>query len=170
MRKLILLAAFALAVPAHAQETGKPGVGASNATAPALAAAQRLVDETLRGPFVRQMAASGWPTLAQTIRARNPGISDAVLDEIETAYVDELEEAIVSLMAEMPPVYARYFTADELNELLAFQTSALGRKALQVQPKIMGEVMPRMMQRLPQVQAAVQAALRERFKDRDVKI
>ena len=159
-----------LAAPAHAQETGQPGVGASNATAPAIAAAQRLIDETLRGPFVRQMAASGWPSLAQTIRAANPGISDDVLREIETAYLDELEAAMVSLMSEMPQVYARHFTADELNDLLAFQTSPLGRKAMEVQPKIMGEIMPRMMSRLPQVQAAVQEALRERFRDWDVKI
>ena len=170
MRRLALAAALLAGTAAFAQETGKPGVGASNGTAPAVAAAKQLVDETLHGPFVRQMAASGWPTLAQTIRARNPGISDDVLREIETAYVDELERAIVSLMEEMPQVYARYFTADELKELLAFQTSPLGRKALEVQPKIMGEVMPKMMSRLPQVQAAVQGALRERFKDRDVKI
>ena len=169
MKGLLLAAALvAFAPDVHAQS--RPQVGSQNVNAEALAAAKALVDETLRGAFVRQMAASGWPTVAQTIRARNPGITNDMLSEIEAAYVDELETQIVGLMTEMPEVYARHFSASELKELLAFQTSALGRKAMDVQPRIMGEIMPRMMRRLPQLQAAVQKALRERFRDRDVKI
>ena len=56
------------------------------------------------------------------------------------------------LMAEMVPLYARYFTAEELRAMTAFYRTPVGLKMMQTMPQLMGEsmqisqrvVMPRM--------------------------
>jgi hypothetical protein len=42
-------------------------------------------------------------------------------------------------MQDMPLIYARYFTADELRQLAAFYKSPIGVKALSQIPKVMAE-------------------------------
>ncbi len=44
-------------------------------------------------------------------------------------------------VAEVVPLYARYFSPDEMKQLAAFYRTPVGKKSLQVMPKLMGEGM-----------------------------
>ncbi len=61
-------------------------------------------------------------------------------------YVDELGKRVKQLVTGMDlvqlvtPIYAEHFSTDELKQILAFRTSAVGRKLQAIQPEMMTEV------------------------------
>jgi hypothetical protein len=68
--------------------------------------------------------------------------------EFERIQISFLAEA----MKEAPPVYARHFTAAELNELAAFYRTPIGAKALREMPQVTGEFTALLAPRLQDVQ------------------
>lgn len=56
-------------------------------------------------------------------------------------------------MADGPAIYARYFTAAELRELLAFYRTPVGASALRVMPKTTSEALQLVLSNMPQLQA-----------------
>ena len=46
------------------------------------------------------------------------------------------------LMDEMAPLYAKHYTMEELEQLLAFQKSPVGRKSIEIMPQMMQDIMP----------------------------
>ena len=128
--------------------------GALLLSAPALAsdeserleAAQQLVDQTMTENFTKQMSSSVWPTIEPVVRAKNPNVNDETVRQLADSFNALMAQYLGTLMQDMVPVYAKYFTAEELRQLLAFQSTPLGKKSIEVQPKIMAEAMPRIMQ------------------------
>jgi hypothetical protein len=66
-------------------------------------------------------------------------------------------------MQDIPAIYVRYFTADELRQIAAFYQTPAGAKALQTLPKVMsdyfGTIMPRMASFQQQMNTRMQAIL-----------
>ena len=69
-------------------------------------------------------------------------------------------------MKDAPAIYARHFTAAELRELIAFNRSATGQKALHEMPQVMSEtialIVPRMQDLQKQTKDGFDKILRER--------
>jgi hypothetical protein len=72
-------------------------------------------------------------SLGETLRKAHPEVPDAVWSELLAEFrSEELAELAV-------PIYMKYLTAEEIEGLLTFYESPLGRKLLEVQPQILQE-------------------------------
>lgn len=71
------------------------------------------------------------------VRAANPGIPAIFWDR----FVQQARARRNELLATLVPVYARTFELSELEELLRFYNTPLGRRLLEVQPTIARESM-----------------------------
>lgn len=61
----------------------------------------------------------------------------SIKDEISQVFAEEMPK----LMTEIVPVYAKHFTQAEINGLIAFYSTPLGKKSIQAMPAVMGECM-----------------------------
>ena len=73
------------------------------------------------------------------LRANNPNISEKavqiVTEEVARLVEEELHNG--SLQAQIYPIYARYFTLEDLQGLIEFNKSPVGVKANKVMPRLM---------------------------------
>ena len=127
-----------------------------------LQVAEELVAETVTSSLVENMIASVWPTIEADIKSKNPDIDAEALEGLKGDLAEMQSVQMAELVVEMPALYAKYFTTDELKTILEFQTSEVGRKALSVTPQLMAEFMPKIMQSL-QTQMPI---IMQRFQDR----
>ena len=84
--------------------------------------------------------------------------------EIAATVVQEVL-ADASLLDEIIPIYEKYFTHEEVQQLLAFHESPIGKKSIEVMPQLMAEGMQVgqrwAMRVMPEVQEKVLAQMRE---------
>lgn len=120
------------------------GVLADELTAEKFADIRRLMDVTGSAGIAKQFAAVSSQQIFQNLKARNPQIPDrtrAVLERELNALFSEKMIAPGGLMDQMVPIYGKYFTHDEIKELLAFYQTPIGKKSVLVLPKVMAEGM-----------------------------
>jgi hypothetical protein len=132
-------------------------------SADALQGAQRLI--SLMSPNIidqisTQMTNLSWPSFEAEFRAKYPNISPdplkalrAELHKLDNAYVTEM------LLKDAPGIYARFFTADELRQLIAFYQTSTGAKSLQVMPSISAQFSALSIARLPSIKERIDAAM-----------
>jgi len=99
-----------------------------------------------------QMIAQVWPTVEQQLRAARPDIDAATLAELRTEFERLQREYLTDVMKGAPAVYAKYFSAQELRDMLAFYRTPTGEKSLRVLPQVMSEFLADLMPRLQEVQ------------------
>jgi hypothetical protein len=131
----------------------------------AIAAAKELMaimSPDLVGSMMRNMVAQMWP---QVERSFGPQIDAATSAELRTEFEHTTQQFVLDSMQDMPQIYARYFTADELRQLAAFYKTPLGAKALSQIPLVMADfsktMLPRMAAFQQQLQAGLQAILQK---------
>ena len=128
--------------------------------------AEELVADTIASKLADNLLASMWAPAEKSLRENNPAIDDEVLEELRDSLATQTSEMIDELTAAMPGVFAQYFTASELQQIYDFQTSDIGRKALEVQPKILGALMPKILQsvqeRTPKILQSIRAKAAEK--------
>ena len=131
---LLIAGALALAAPS-------PASFAQNApSAEALQTAHQLVDLTTKdivGQVAQTMAAQIWPLVERGI---NPRPDAATLDKLKSEFQAITADVVRDGMKDMPAIYARYFTADELKTFVTFYSSGPGQKFLKTQPQLMQEM------------------------------
>ncbi|MEP3475505.1 MAG: DUF2059 domain-containing protein [Hyphomicrobiales bacterium] len=145
---------------------------AQNKTADAetLTAAKKLVDHLIGSTFIEQMAKQSWGAIASEVKSKNPNIDAAQLEHFRLAFLDLQKQNMDDILADTPQIYARYYTKEELTQLYEFQTSPLGKKTLEVTPKIMGEMMPVILKKVQTIAPRIQQLMRERIKEKGYKI
>jgi hypothetical protein len=137
MKRLLTLAVLAasLALPARAQDAGSPE---------ALRAAQELAT-LMTGDTIGQMSsaltAQIWPSIESQFANK---VDAATLTEMRGEFEKTLTAFTGQVTKDAPAVYARYFTVQELREMLAFYKSPTGAKALRTMPKVMTDVSTQM--------------------------
>ena len=119
-----------------------------------------LISPNILEQISTQMTTLSWPAFEAEFRAKYPNISaDAIkalraeLHNLDKAYVTEL------LQKDAPAIYARFFTADELRQLIAFYQTPTGAKSLQVMPSISAQFTALSIQRLPSIKERIDAAM-----------
>jgi uncharacterized protein len=130
-----------------------------------LAAAKELLavmSPDMVNQMMQNMVAQMWPQLE---RSFGPKIDAATNAELRAEFERTLQQYVVDSMQDMPPIYARYFTAAELRELAGFYKTPVGSKALSLMPKVMGDftstMLPRMTAFQQQLQGRIQAVLKK---------
>jgi len=108
--------------------------------------------------LMTQLGNAVWPRVESQAKAHN--IDEATLAELRKEF-DRIEIENVNLMMQQaPPVYARYFTADELNQLAAFYQTPVGQKSIKVLPQVMGEFFAKVSPMVQNVESEVQTSFR----------
>jgi len=158
LRMMLCAAALGLA--------GVPPAGAQNPSAArptpeTLQAAKDLVG-LMSGATVSEMTsdmtAKVWPQLEAALRTQYPKIDAATLSDLRAEYEKLVSDTVTDAMKEAPPIYARYFTAAEMNEIATFYKTPTGAKALTVMPKAMADFLPILLPRMQQMQGLLGAA------------
>jgi uncharacterized protein len=133
----LLVGCFAL--PAQAQDTGSPE---------ALRAAQEL-SAIITGDTIKQLSgtitAQMWPRIEKEFSGK---VDRATLGDLRVEFEESLSKFTSEMMKDAPAIYARYFTAKELHDMIAFYKSPTGIKALHMMPKVMGDVTAQMVPRM----------------------
>jgi uncharacterized protein len=125
----------------------------------ALAAAKDLM--AVMSPdrqMMQAMFAQMWPQVERSLGTR---IDAATSAELRAEFERTLQKYVVDSLQDMPAIYARYFTADELRELAGFYKTPIGAKQLSVMPKINAELSGTMLPRMNAFQQELQGRMQE---------
>jgi hypothetical protein len=124
----------------------------------AMEAAQTLFTQLFAHGFVAlnaQAVEIAWPGIESALRAQKPDLSAP----IRLARLSEI-------VKDVPAIYARYLTVEDMRTLAAFYSTPTGARLLQVLPKILPEgfatVLPRMQSMAGETQESFLKLLRER--------
>jgi uncharacterized protein len=135
----------------------------------ALQAANELfsvISKDMMQQLVSQLTAQLWPPVEQSLRTKYSNISDATIAELRKEFERIQVKNLALVMADAPAIYARHFTVQEMREMLAFNRSPTGQKALRELPQVMGEFTAGLLPKLKGVQAetmdAFNSVLRQR--------
>ncbi len=125
------------------------------------------MDITGSANIAKQFTSASSRQIFQTLKASRPEISDRTLGVIDRelmALFSEKMSAPGGLIDQVIPIYGKYFTHQEIRELLAFYQTPAGKKTILVLPKVVNESMmagQRWGQSLgPEIEKRVMAALK----------
>lgn len=88
-----------------------------------------------------QMVPAITKQMGMLVEKMNPGEGVAVNDLLQSKFVPRILERSNEVIEMIAHVYAQHFTLDELEQLVAFYNSPVGRKLVQEQPEMMTEAM-----------------------------
>jgi uncharacterized protein len=141
----------------------------SAASAESMEAAQALFTQLFAHGFVAlnaQAVETAWPGIEGALRAPKPNIDAATLAELRREFERIRLARLSEIVKDLPAIYARYLTAEDMRTLAAFYSSPTGVKMLQAMPKVLPEafatVLPRMQSMAAETQEAFLKLLRER--------
>ena len=152
---LALAAAGLPALPVCAQTPAAPSPEAVQAAKDLFA----LLSKDMIAQLVHQVTAQVWPPIERQLAGKADA---ATIAELRKEFEGIQRENLSEVLQGAPEIYARHFTAAELRQLLEFNKSPLGQKAMHELPQIMGEVTAMLIPRMRDVQ--------ERTRDAFIKI
>jgi len=82
------------------------------------------------------MTAQVWPQIEAKARS---SVDAQTLVELRAEFERVVLDFVTQSLKDMPAIYARYFTVDELHDMAAFYRTSTGQKTLQRMPKVLGE-------------------------------
>lgn len=101
------------------------------------AAIERLMEITKAADMGKQMG----QLISQQILQTGGAASDEVAARQAEIVARAIGEALVGLMDEVIPIYEKYFTHEEILQIIAYHESPIGRKSIEVMPQLMAESM-----------------------------
>jgi hypothetical protein len=119
-------------------------------SAETMEAAQALFTQLFAHGFVAlnaQSVETAWPGIERALRGHKPDLSATTLAELKQEFERIRLARLSEIVKDLPALYARYLTADEMRTLASFYGSPTGAKMLQVMPALLPEafaaVLPR---------------------------
>jgi hypothetical protein len=143
LRVLLLASAVGTAgvIPAAAQQTAAPSPEAIEEAKKLVAIMSPDMIKDMNSKMFGQM----WPSVEQALRTQFATLDPATAEELKTEIRAALEKEVIAEMTpivdNMPAVYAKYLTVDEMRDIQAFYRTPGGAKLLKVMPEMMGEAM-----------------------------
>jgi hypothetical protein len=120
-----------------------------------LQAAKELVSTVSSGmisEMAGRMTAQVWPSMETALRTQNPRIDAATITELRDEFQKLIVGYVSEIMNDLPAIYARYLTAQEMGEIVAFYRTPTGAKALKVMPQATSDSISLIMPRLQGMQ------------------
>lgn len=160
MRRLIIALVLAASVcsPVSAQDEQS------------LAAAQRLMSilsESMLNDVVNASFTPMWANLQSSLSGK---VDQPTLDELKSETHRVMLKFVTNAMTKAPAIYARHFTADELEQLIAFYNTPVGKKTRSELPKVMGDFSTAVMiPMVPAMQSELQTSIAYVLKKHDVR-
>ena len=169
MRRLRVLALAAVLTAANFLPTARTARAENAASAETVEAAQALFTQLFAHGFAAlnaQAVETAWPGIENALRAQKPNIDAATLAQLRQEFERIRLARLAEIVKDVPAIYARYLTADDMRVLAAFYSTATGAKMLQAVPKVLPEafatVLPRMQSMTAETQELFLKLLRER--------
>ena len=167
MRRLYILAIAATLTAANfLPTTARAQASPSPET---MQAAQALFTQLFAHGFVTlnaQAVETAWPGIESALRAQKPNIDAATLADLRREFERIRLARLSEIVKDVPGIYARHLTAEDMRTLAAFYGTPTGAKMLQAMPKILPEafavVLPRMQSMAADTQESFLKLLRER--------
>lgn len=100
------------------------------------AAIIQLMETTGSKNIGLQMGSAMIQNLVTAMKTGNPDLPDRAVAIIAEETRKLVEQKIDDLLKTIVPIYDQYFTADEINELLAFYQTPIGKKTISVLPRL----------------------------------
>jgi len=155
-----LVAACLLPAAARAENSPSPET---------MEAAQSLFTQLFAHGFVTlnaQAVEIAWPGMERALHAQKPDRSQATLAELRQEFERIRLARLSEIVKDVPAIYARYLTTEDMRALAAFYSTPTGAKMLQALPKFLPEtfaiVLPRMQSMADETQESFLKLLRER--------
>ncbi len=104
-------------------------------------AIEELIDITGTAALAKQAMQQMMPNMWQLVKKANPQISDDMVSVMEEEFLRAFDETLPEFISGTVAIYDRYYTAAEINGLLAFYKTELGRKTINILPQLLGETM-----------------------------
>lgn len=118
----------------------------------------------------KQMSVAVVGQLTQSLRQARSDIPQEVLDVLPEVVGSVLDTNISSFKEAIIPVYHKYFTADEIKQMIRFYSTDLGKKTIQVMPSLLQESMAVGEQWGRSLAPQINEQVRARFKQEGIKI
>jgi len=151
MRRLLILAVAAMLAAANFSTT--PARAEAALSAESTAAARALFALLFDHAFAAlnaQAVELAWPGIEGAVRAKKPDIDAATLAELRREFERIRLARLHEMTKDLPAIYARHLTAEEMREIAAFYRTPTGAKMLGILPKILPDAFASI---LPRVQA-----------------
>ena len=161
----IALFAVPVAMP-RAKAQGEPSAETMQAAKDLMAV---MSVDTIR-QMTQGMTSQIWPQIERELRGKRPDIDQSTLTELRTEFENIQARYMADVMADAPKVIARYFTVPELREMLAYNKSPTGQKALKLMPQVMTEFFAMVMPRLQGLQVQILGAFNEVLRKRGINL
>lgn len=155
MRRLALtaLAVVAFSLPALAQDTRETR----------LARAQDYVAQSMMDLDLEAVVRSMYRPVLDQVAASGRQLSQDQIDRIDALYMATMLEPLRAIMMQQDQVMADLFTLEEIEALLAFYTSPVGRSVMTKMPQLMEVQQPAILNMvqstmptlIPQLQAII---------------
>jgi uncharacterized protein len=140
---------------------GAPAVAQSSASQEALQAATNLVSivsGSMVSDVITRTTSQVWPRIESAVRTQNPKIDAATIAQLRQQFERLIVSSISDVMKEAPAIYMRYFTAQEMRDIVAFYRTPTGAKALKVMPQASADLLASMTPRLQGLEEKVNLA------------
>lgn len=140
-KRFLALAILIAFLPAHAQDSDQTSVTVAPEKRQRI---ERLLEVTGALKIAEMMSVAVTRQMTNAVKQARPDIPpesfDIVAEEVNSVISGEMitEGGFVDLII---PVYAKYFTNDELDALIAFYETPVGRKTVGVMPQVTQEAM-----------------------------
>ena len=88
---------------------------------------------------VNKLGEQIWEQLNERMTKSNPQIPDSVWQEIDKEFRSEFSSGKFGEI--LIPIYRKYFSGDEIKQMIQFYQSPVGKKFVDVAPQLVGEAM-----------------------------
>ncbi len=119
---------------------------------------------------MESVVAQSWPPMQAVILQASPTLRSDQILELKQEYVRLMNEEMKSSMSDTPDIYAKYFTLQELKDMMAFYQTDTGKKTLAVMPAMMGELMQKSGARMPGMMQALMTRFRDILSQKGIKL
>lgn len=103
--------------------------------------AQKLIQVTGALEIGQKLSDYFVGVLTSQVKKLRPDVPPEVPELIRTEVTAMVAESLPALVEQFIEIYAKYFTDEELKQLLAFYETPLGQKAIKVMPQMLQEDM-----------------------------
>jgi hypothetical protein len=103
-----------------------------------------------------QAVSVAWPGIEAAVRARKPDIDAATLAELRREFERIRLARLREATKDLPQIYARHLTAEEMREIAVFYRTPTGAKVLGVMPQVLPEAFAAMLPRAQSIASETQ--------------
>ena len=160
---IVLVLAVSGVSPVRAQDDDQSAARALELSKELVAMSAEATEQT-----VDAMLAQMIPLQLQQIRRASPELTDDQMVIVEEELRLLMAEVMKDLTAQTAGLFAEAFTVAELEDILAFNKSPTGRKALRLMPQLAQQGMQMGMQSVEQKLPAAMMQLEGRLRDRGI--